>query len=56
MSGIAQNHIMVEELETAATPCLVTITQQVAVDIVDSVCMEHLIQHVSQLELQLPLA
>ena len=39
---------MVEELETAVTLCLVTITQQAAVDIVDSVCMEQLIQHVSQ--------
>ena len=39
---------MVVELETAATPSLVLITQQAAVDIVDSVCMEQLIQHVSQ--------
>ena len=48
MHGIAQNHITAEELETAATPSLVTITQQAAVDLVDSVCMEQLIQHVSQ--------
>ena len=48
MHGIAQNHIMVEALETAATASLVTITQQAAVDLVDSVCMEQLIQHVSQ--------
>ena len=56
MHGIAQNHITAEELETAVTPRPVTITQQAAVDIVDSVCMEQLTQHVSQPQLQLLIA
>jgi hypothetical protein len=45
LSGIAQSHIMVAELEIVVTVCLGIITQQVAADIADNVHWDTLIQH-----------
>lgn len=56
INGIAQNHITAEELETAAIPCLATITQPAELDTPDSVLMERLTQHVNlQIQHQLAL-